>query len=62
MLQDYALVDDDRESREYMTAAERRQKAVERKQLRQLRHQQARTAKRRKVLKLEDQVRGLGYQ
>ena len=52
------MVDDDRELREHTTAAERRQKTVERKRLRQLRNEQRRKTKRRKVLKLEEHVSG----
>ena len=50
------MVEDDRELREHMTAEERRQKTVERKRLKQLRNEQQRKTKRRKVLKLEEHV------
>ncbi len=57
--QDYGLVDRvgrDLRDPTLCTASERQQRNVDRKKLRQLRHEQQRHGKRRKVLKVEEYV------
>lgn len=55
-LQDHGLLEKVEEQQQYLSSAERRQKHGERKRLGELKREQRKESKKRKVLKLEDDV------